>query len=104
MRVILILCALVLAACQTFAPNRTAAVTSDAIYQLSVEVDRAEMRGWITDHEEVDMISRLQDAQKLIIAAVSVVDVKGCDPQMTQQECAQVILLDIETKLREAER
>jgi len=96
----MLLC-LLLAGCATNPPvNNVIAATAESILALSIEADRAEMRGWIDGDTETAIQVRLLDAVDLLDITI---DTTECDPPLTRNECVQEILLEVEQQLREAQ-
>lgn len=104
MRWLVLIAALLVVGCQTLTPNKAAAITSDTLVSLSEQVDLAQARGYISDAEENRMINQLIDGQKLIYDLYTAAQVPGCTAGQTKQQCLQVVLTDIEKRLREAQR
>ena len=101
MRKFIILATLLLAGCMSI--NKTSEVSIDSILALSEQIDVAEKRGWIDNVTEDELQNNLIDALKLLKSAYSVTDVRACANDLTRNECLNVILLDIEQRLTEAQ-
>jgi hypothetical protein len=104
MRIFIIVCALLLTACQALTPNQTIKASVETAIALSDQIDLAEKRGWIDAPTEYDLQMQILDLVIFIEDAHALNSDAGCDPMLSRQECIQSVLLDIETKLREAEQ
>ena len=98
---LILLCGIV--GCASMTPGKVAEVSIDSILLLSGEIDMAERRGLISNSTEDEMQNRLIDALKVMEATISYKDVAGCDESLSQQECIQVIMLEIERRLLEVQ-
>lgn len=98
-RLVPLLILLTVAGCATVKPNKAVEVTSDSLLALAQQVDTAEKRGWITDEVEYDLITKLRYANSLLAGGSVVADKYGCTPELTKQECLNVILLAVEKEL-----
>jgi len=83
--------------------NKTAEISIDSILALSAQIDTYERRGWITNETEDELQNSLIDALNVLNSTYTIGDVAGCTEEMSQQECIQVILTEVERRLTEAE-
>lgn len=93
-----------LVSCAGLTPNKTAEITVDSILVLSAELDMAERRDWISNEREDELQNKLIDALKILRTAYVPGGVAGCPAELTEQECLQIILREVEEALREAEQ
>ena len=103
MRIVILLCALMMVGCTSLTPNKAAAITSDVLDKVAVEVDQAQKLGYITDAEENALIDKLIGGQKLLLDLTVPGRLSSCADGQTKQECLQVILEEVTAKLREAQ-
>lgn len=98
---IIVLTALLVVGCAGFTANKATEVTVEAILALSGQVDLAEKRGYIDNDTEDRLQNRLIEGLRVLKSVRDVSLTAGCDESMTEQECVQVILLEVEAYLRE---
>jgi len=93
---------LLLAGCETLSPNKASQITVDTFLALSSEVDLAEKRDWIDNDTEDRLQNRLIDGLKLLKSTYTLNSEVGCPDEVTKNDCLQLILLEVEARLREA--
>lgn len=104
MRWLVLITVLLVVGCNGLTPNKAAVITSDTLLSVAQQVDLAHARGHISDEDENRLINNLIAGQELIAGVYTTAQVPGCTADQSKQECLQVVLVEIEARLREAQQ
>ena len=102
MRILSIIFAGLLAGCVGIAekPNNTAAFTSDQIFNLALQVERAQATGSISETDGDRYLVMLLRANNMLAdASSSYNDIPACHHSETRFQCIDAILAEIERAL-----
>lgn len=99
MKYLSILFAIILSGCAMFAdkPNNTTAFTSDQIYNLAVQVERAQTNGIVSEEKGDEYLDLLLRANDLLRGAASTyTDISLCEDSESKFRCIDNILATVE--------